>query len=67
MPSSHMTVIIALFLSKMNASSSSKYEKIIWLVITILEGLSRVILNYHTVGQVIGGTIFGIVYTMIFN
>jgi membrane-associated phospholipid phosphatase len=62
-----MTVIIALFLSKMNASLSSNYEKIIWLVITILEGLSRVILNYHTVGQVIGGTIFGIVYTMIFN
>lgn len=62
-----MTVIVALLVTKLRGSEASRTEKFVWVLVTILEGISRVVLNYHTVGQVIGGTMFGVMYTLVFD
>lgn len=42
-------------------------EKIFWVLMTILEGMARMELNYHTLDQVVAGTIFGVVYGALFE
>lgn len=66
MPSSHMTVMVALCLSRLVSPTASTLEKVVWIVLTVLQGYSRIALNYHTLEQVVGGTCFGIIYTLIF-
>ena len=45
----------------------SDAEKIVWVGITILEGISRVILNYHTFEQVIAGSAYGLIFAFFFT
>jgi membrane-associated phospholipid phosphatase len=41
--------------------------KALWVVVTVLEGYSRIVLNYHTLEQVIAGTVYGITYAIVFS
>jgi len=43
------------------------YIKLLWITVTVLEGYSRMILNYHTLTQVIWGSLYGIAYSIIFE
>lgn len=65
MPSSHM-IVMAIFALYRIRNTSSWTERAFWVVMTVLEGVSRMELNYHTLEQVIAGTIFGVAYALIF-
>ena len=47
--------------------SSPLYQKIIVVILTILQGYSRIALNYHTIEQVIAGIAYGLIYAAIFD
>ncbi len=71
MPSSHMTVIVAVTFCMFGMKEANIYMKLGMIVLCILQGIARVELHYHTYEQVLGGVIFGIlfstIYFMIFN
>jgi len=70
MPSSHMTVMVGFtywvlknYKNKPNALSI----KIVLIIMCILQGMARFMLNYHTVAQIIGGFLFGILSVSILS
>ena len=67
MPSSHMAVMAAFCLLQVMRKSTSLGEKIFWVCVTILQGYSRMVLNYHTLEQVIAGSLYGAIYYLIFK
>ena len=66
-PSSHMAVMAAFCFLRLRNQNVSEGEKVIWVAVTFLEGYSRILLNYHTIEQVIAGSIYGIFYAFIFD
>lgn len=66
MPSSHMAVMAAFCYLEVKRNNPI-YIKVLWIVVTILEGYSRMVLNYHTLTQVIWGSLYGIAYAIAFE
>ena len=66
MPSSHMAVMAAFCFLRLRDRKASQLEKGFWIIIVLLEGCSRVLLNYHTTFQVITGSIYGLVFAYLF-
>ena len=67
MPSSHMAVMVAFCFLRLRNAKVSYTEKVIWVAITILEGYSRMVLNYHTLEQVIAGSVYGLIFSVTFR
>jgi membrane-associated phospholipid phosphatase len=60
-------VVMAIFAFHRIREGTNWAEKIFWVLMTILEGMARMELNYHTLEQVIAGTIFGVIYAALFK
>ncbi len=66
MPSSHMTVIVAVAFFVFVKKDSNALAKLGMTVLCIVQGIARVLLHYHTLEQVFGGVVFGSVFTFSF-
>lgn len=66
MPSAHTTKI-AIFLMLRLVYSPYLWEKVLWSVVTLLVGISRLELNYHYPLQVAMGAVTGIVLFFVFD
>jgi membrane-associated phospholipid phosphatase len=66
MPSSHMTVIVAVAFFIFVKKDSNALAKLGMTVLCVLQGIARVLLHYHTFEQVFGGVIFGSVFAFSF-
>lgn len=62
-----MVVMVAYSFYQIRYSDAKIWERVIWLLLSIAQGFARIGLVYHTLAQVIGGTIFGIAYTVFFQ
>ena len=66
MPSSHMTVIVAVAFFVFIKKDSRVMDKLGMAVLCFLQGIARVVLHYHTFEQVFGGVVFGSVFAFSF-
>jgi membrane-associated phospholipid phosphatase len=66
MPSSHVTVIVAVTLYILGQKGSNVLVKLGMVGLCILQGIARIELHYHTYEQVFGGAIFGTVFAFLF-
>ncbi len=66
MPSSHMTVIVAVTFFMLIKKDLDLLTKLGMIVLCIVQGIARVNLYYHTVEQVFGGVIFGTLFAIIY-
>jgi membrane-associated phospholipid phosphatase len=66
MPSSHMTVIVAITFYLILKKEVSFFVKFIMIGLCVLQGIARVNLHYHTHEQVFGGVAFGIGFSFLF-
>jgi membrane-associated phospholipid phosphatase len=64
-PSSHMVALCVYIFDMMPRSNKS--QKFFFLFLIISQAMARIHLKYHTWSQVIGGVIFALAYTYIFN
>lgn len=62
-----MVVMVAYSFYQIRYSDAKVWEKVIWLLLSIAQGFARIELVYHTLAQVIGGTAFGIAFTILFQ
>ena len=67
MPSSHMVVMVAYSFYQIRFSDAKTWQKVMWLALSVAQGFARIELVYHTLAQVIGGAVFGIAYTLLFE
>lgn len=58
---------MAIFAFHRIREGTSWAEKVFWVLVTVLEGMARMELNYHTLEQVLAGTLFGVVYGGLFE
>lgn len=64
-PSSHMVVMSCyVFELFQNCNRGQRY---FFIFLIVSQAMARVNLKYHTWSQVVGGLVFGLVYTIIFN
>lgn len=66
MPSSHMTVIVAVTFYLLSMKGLNPFFKFVMVVLCILQGWARVLLHYHTYEQVYGGVFFGLGFAIVF-
>lgn len=64
-PSSHM-VALSLYVFEM-FMYCNKSQKYFFLFLMISQGMARVHLKYHSWDQVVGGIVFALIYTYLFN
>lgn len=62
-----MVVMVAYSFYQIRYSDAKSWQKVIWLLLSIAQAFARIELVYHTWAQVLGGTIFGIAYSVLFE
>lgn len=66
MPSSHMTVIVAVTFYILIERKFNIFAKLGMVCLCVIQGISRVELHYHTYEQVFAGVIFGTSFAFVF-
>jgi membrane-associated phospholipid phosphatase len=61
-----MTVIVGITFYFILSKRVNVPAKILFTILSFLQGFARIYLHYHTFEQVIGGAIFGIIFSLIF-